>query len=61
MVISELCCLLYILALEDVLGNFQGSTRGGLGGWEGGRESSEILRLSIVGGSEGGVEGMEIY
>ena len=31
------------------------------GGWEGGRESSEILRLSIVGGSEGGVEGMEIY
>ena len=27
----------------------------------GGRERSEILRLSIVGGSEGGVEGMEIY
>jgi len=48
--------------LEDVLGNFPGSTRGGLGGWEeGGRESSEILRLRIVGGSEAGVEGMEIY
>ena len=34
-------------------------------GWSwrvgGGRESSEILRLGIVGGSEGGVEGMEIY
>jgi len=47
--------------LEDVLGNFQGSTRGGLEGWEEGRESSEILILSIVGRSEGGVEGMEIY
>ena len=59
MVLSELCCLLYILALEDVLGNFQGSTI--LEGRKGGRESSEILRLSIVGESEGGAEGMEIY
>ena len=31
------------------------------GGWEGGRESSEMLRLSIVGGSEGWVDGIEIY
>ena len=27
----------------------------------GGRESSEILRLSIVGGSEVGVEGKQIF
>ena len=32
-----------------------------LEGWRGGRESSEILRLSIVGGSEVGVEGKQIF